>query len=326
MALRGRRTGPAGAVPAGWSPGHRVAWYAASERPLRALVAGRRRPGTPPVVLVPGLGCVRSMVEALHATGAWTRGTLLDLPGAGHDGPDACAPTVAAVADTLATWLAQRSAPVVLAGHSTGAQAALRAAVAVPAAVAALVLAGPTFAPRDRRPDRLVRDVLRTAWHEPKSSLLMALPDYRRAGVRGLARYVLSGLRDRPEEFIGRVDCPVLVARGRHDRLAPTGWIRALAQAAPDGHAVTVPGAHAFPWEHPGRFAQLLADAAARAAQAGARRPGVPVGDAGGARAPGRGGDAGRAAEHLHARQEASRDRDAPTSGGPGPGGSAAPG
>ncbi|HEX8626895.1 MAG TPA: alpha/beta hydrolase, partial [Catenuloplanes sp.] len=155
--------------------------------------------------------------------------------------------------------------PVVLAGHSTGAQAALRAALAAPDSVAALLLAGPTFAPQTRRTAHLVRAWARTTRREPSSGAAAVAGEYRRAGVRALTRYVRSGLRDRPEDILARVGCPVLLATGQHDHFAPPGWVRRLATIASDGRAVTVAGAHAFPYSHPDRFADLVAEAAAAA-------------------------------------------------------------
>ncbi len=226
-------------------------------------MAGVGRAGVPAVVIVPGLGAVRYLSEAVEATGAWTQCVLLDVPGFGYGGPKTCEPTVQAVAATVAAWLVDhRPGPVVLAGHSTGGQAVLRVAAELPGQIRGLVLAGPTFAPQARRLAGLVRAWARTSRHEPGSGLWAALPDYRRGGLRRLIRYVRSGLADRPENLVGSVSCPILLARGEHDHFAAADWVDRLAATAPRGQAVTVPGAHAFPYSHPRRFAQLLAQAA----------------------------------------------------------------
>lgn len=243
--------------------GQQERWYSIKDRPLRAVVAGVGRPDVPAVVIVPGWGAVGYLCEAVEATGAWTRCVLLDVPGFGHGRENTCEPTLQAVAATVVTWLVDyRPGRVVLAGHSTGAQAVLRVAAELPDVIDALVLAGPTFAPSTRRLVGLGRAWARTSRHEPSSGLWATLPDYRRGGVRRLTRYLRSGLADRPEELVGRVRCPMLLARGEHDHFSTAEWVERLAAAAPRGQAVTVSGAHAFPYSHPSQFVHLLAEAA----------------------------------------------------------------
>ena len=54
-----------------------------------------------------------------------------------------------------------------------------------------------------------------------------------------------TAMDDRPEDAVGRLTCPRLVLRGRHDHLAPEAWARSL------GPVVELPGAHDVPFTHP---------------------------------------------------------------------------
>ncbi|WP_199441991.1 alpha/beta fold hydrolase [Umezawaea beigongshangensis] len=237
-----------------------VRWTDVGGLPVRSLVAGRRRAPEPEVVVVPGLGALGYLLDTVAGCGARTRSHLLDVPGFGHRGPRAPA-RIPALAGVVAGWLdAVADAPVVLVGHSTGAQVALRVAAEHPSAVASLVLLGPTFPPSLRGVPALVGAFLRTAPHERLRELPSVLPYYARGGPLALARMIRSGQRDEPEAVIERVSCPVLVVRGKHDACSPRSWTERLAAAA-GGRAVTVPGAHAFPHGRGGLTSALIAGA-----------------------------------------------------------------
>jgi pimeloyl-ACP methyl ester carboxylesterase len=61
--------------------------------------------------------------------------------------------------------------------------------------------------------------------------------------------------RDRIEETLAPVGCPVMVVRGRHDRICPEGWARSL------GTTVTLPaGGHMVPLTHGELVARAVAD------------------------------------------------------------------
>jgi pimeloyl-ACP methyl ester carboxylesterase len=242
-------------------PLHVERWASAAGRPVRMLTAGSVAADRPPVALLPGLGSVGYLLELLHACGGWTRATLLDLPGFGHRRTADLPADLDSLTDTVVSVLQQLpGAPVVLAGHSTGTQLALRAALRAPERVHALVLIGPTFEPRARRPDHLFARHLLTSAFEPPGQLRYTLPDYLRGGRR-LGQYVRSALADRPEDSISSVAVPVYVARGRHDHYSSAGWVQTLADTALRGRARTLPGAHAVPYNHPGATAQLIGEA-----------------------------------------------------------------
>ncbi|MGA5042206.1 alpha/beta fold hydrolase [Streptomyces capoamus] len=152
-------------------------------------------------------------------------------------------------------------APVVLAGHSTGAQVACRVAAARPERVRSLVLMSPVFPPAVRRVTGLLRALPGTLAHESPGEIRVTAPYFLRAG-RDLHRYLRSALREAPERLVDRVACPVLVVRGEHDALSPQPWVSELAARAPRGRWVTVPGAHNFPYRRGGLTSALIAEAA----------------------------------------------------------------
>lgn len=58
-------------------------------------------------------------------------------------------------------------------------------------------------------------------------------------------------LRDRLEDVIPLIESPLLILRGRENRILSEGWARTLAAAARDGRFAEMPGAHRFPWAEP---------------------------------------------------------------------------
>ena len=243
-------------------PAVEVRWHRVAGRPVRSLVAGTPRPGVAELVVVPGLGALGYLLPVVRACAAWTRVHLLDLPGFGHRATARLPAELGAVAATAAAWLAEAApAPVLLVGHSTGAQAALRAALTRPAGVGGLVLAGATFSPQGRRVPGLLRQVAATLPHELPGELPAVLPYYLR-GARGLPALLRSAMSDRPEEAVPALVVPLVVLRGRRDALCPPLWAQTLASAAPSGRVRVVPGAHNAPYSEPALTAAALRDAA----------------------------------------------------------------
>ncbi|MDG9704644.1 alpha/beta fold hydrolase [Streptomyces sp. DH37] len=242
---------------------HAVRWDEAAGHRVRSLYTGGNRPRGTQVVMIPGLGALGYLTDTLEGCGAWARSFLLDVPGFGHRQPRACPARIPALAEAVSAWLAAvPREPVVLVGHSTGAQIALRVAADHPGRVRSLVLMGPTFPPALRRVPGLLGALPRTLVHESAGEIGATVPYYVRGGMRELLRYVRSALHDAPERTISRVVCPTLVLRGEHDALAPEEWALRLAATAAHGRAETVPGAHNFPYGHGGLTAALIAEAA----------------------------------------------------------------
>lgn len=238
-------------------------WDDVGGRRVRSLRADTGSHVGPPVVLIPGLGALGYLIDTLLGCSARCQSFLVDVPGFGYRGPKPCAPEVPAITDLVCAWLRSvPSRPVVLFGHSTGAQVALRVAASAPESVAGLVLAGPTFPHALRTPRALVRAFSRNSRYEPPGLIPVTWPYYLRGGPRPLMRYIRSAQRDEPEQLIGSIACPVTVLRGRYDAFSTDDWCRELVRAARDGQLVTVPGAHTFPFRRAGLTTALIAQAA----------------------------------------------------------------
>lgn len=229
-------------------------------RPVRVLVTGVPT-GLPEVVLLPGLGAPGYLVPWARQIASWTRATVLDLPGWRWGRPRACPATVADIGTAAAQWLTEHDRQgVVLLGHSTGAQAAVRTASLVGDRLAGLVLAGPTFDPAARTVPKLLRRAAPTLAHERLAELPAVLPSYLHSGGISLLRFLLDALRDRPEDRVGQLRMPVLVVTGEHDGFAPPAWAHHLATLAA-GRCAILPGAHNACFPYP-----VQADAALREA------------------------------------------------------------
>lgn len=209
---------------------------------VRSLSVGRRT-DAPELVLIPGMGCPGYLAPWARQSAEWTRATILDLPGWHHRRPRSCAPSLTGVAAATARWLqVTEQTDVVLVGHSTGSQSALRVAMPVPELLRGVVLAGPTFEPGTRTPSRVVRRSP-TLVREAPGEVPAVLPSYLRSGGLPLLRFLLSALPDRPEDVIAAVDVPLLVMTGQDDGFAPPAWAHRLADLA-GSPCVVLPGAH----------------------------------------------------------------------------------
>ncbi|WP_158883664.1 alpha/beta fold hydrolase [Amycolatopsis anabasis] len=217
---------------------------------VRSRILGPRREA-PPVVAVMGMAVSDYLLPAL-STLSWSQVHLLDLPGLAGSGPPPQPLDVPGYAECVASWLdAADLPPVVLLGHSSGTQVAARTAVARPDRTAALVLASPTVDPKARSVPRALF-WWRMDSHFPLPGLREThIPEWRRAGFRQLVHLLLVHLRDRLEEVMPEVPCPVLVIRGEQDALSSDRWAAELATLAADGRFVTTPGPHTFVWYDP---------------------------------------------------------------------------
>lgn len=226
-------------------------WVDLEHRPLRSLRVGVPRPGRLELVMVPGLGALGYLLPLVRACAGWTRVHLLDVPGFGDARTSRLPAALPDVVRDVTAWLdAVPHHPVLLAGHSTGGQAALQVALARPERAASLLLAGPTFPPEARRWRRLATGVLRTLPHEPLGLIRATAPQYLR-GRGGVLTLLRTAMHDAPESRITRLSCPVTIVRGAHDGICSEHWAQTLAQRAPSGRCITVPGAHNFPYSEP---------------------------------------------------------------------------
>ncbi len=224
---------------------------------MRSRILGE--PGdAPPVVAVMGLAVSDYLLPAL-AELRWTHSHLLDLPGLAGSGEPTRPLDVPGHAEAVAHWLdAANLPPVVLIGHSSGTQVAARAAMLRPDRVAALVLASPTIDPAYRSWPRVLLH-----WRLDSRFPMPGLeenhrPEWKRAGLRRIARLISAHLRDRIEETLPRITCPALVIRGEQDRMLTRRWAVDLAERAPDGTLAEVPGPHTFLWRDPAVWSEPI--------------------------------------------------------------------
>ncbi len=213
------------------------------------------------LVAVPGLGLSRTDWETtLRQLRPRPSRTVL-LPGYGEPAQRHQALDPASSARRLLDHLAEVEGPVVLLAHSASCQVVAEAAAANHGRVVGVVLVGPTTDPRARSWVGLAERWLRTAVHERPGEVPVLVRSYLRTGLGVIAR-TMDATRCQPIGVpLARVRPPVLVVRGRRDRICPRDWAERLASLAPEGsRVVTLPvGAHMVPLTH----GALVADAVA---------------------------------------------------------------
>ena len=183
------------------------------------------------------------------------------LPGMGVRAPVG---DVDALTDALLAELGP--GPVVLAAHSQSCQVAVAAATRDPRVVGLLLL-GPTTDPRLLRRGALAGRWARTAVHEPWWQVPLLLAQWLTTGPRRMVALWRRTSRDRTDLRLRDVRVPVVVVRGSQDALCPRDWAQQLAQLAPRGRLVELPGAaHMTPQTRPDDVARLLRELLAETA------------------------------------------------------------
>ena len=236
---------------------------------IRTRVLGQRPTGVLPVVVVQGMAVSDYLLPACAALAEWTEVHLLDLPGYAGSGEPTRYLDVRGYGETVAHWLDTAGLDrAVVVGHSSGTQVAAWTGVLCPERVAGVGLASPTVDPMARSLPRLLFRWRLDARAPSPGLEANHLPEWKRAGPRGIAHLIKVHLADRLEEQVARLSVPVLAIRGERDRLSTERWVRDLAGGTPNGDHVTVPGAHAFVWLDPHAWSDPLHHLATRAAAA----------------------------------------------------------
>ena len=210
-------------------------------------VASTPGPADAPVfVLVHGIGMSHRYLERLHRELAGS-GTVhsVDLPGFGRSPKPEDGVTIEQYADYLGELLPTLSdGPVVLVGHSMGAQFVTETAVRHPAMVSHLVLIGDVTDPARASVLRQALDLARDTLKEPATGTFLVLGDYLRCGPRWYLATLRPMLAYRTDLRLREVSAPTLVVRGQDDPVSRHEWGVHLAAAAPLGRLLELPGRH----------------------------------------------------------------------------------
>ena len=99
-----------------------------------------------------------------------------------------------------------------------------------------------------------MRNWLRTALAEPWWQVRMVVAQWWLTGPRAMAALWRVAAPDDTDRRLRAVDVPVVVVRGTRDALCGADWAARLAEAAPQGRLVEIPGAaHMTPRPTPPR-------------------------------------------------------------------------
>lgn len=167
-----------------------------------------------------------------------------DLPGFGLSGKPAVVLDVGAHAATIAALIDHLGVgPAAILGNSFGCQVAVELATRRPDLVSSLILVGPTTDPAaatiGKQLWRLARDLPHEDWRQ--APILAA--DIRDAKPRRILRTLRHAVEDHIETKLPAIRVPVLLVRGRFDRIAPADWIDRAAAITPYPRTLTIHGA-----------------------------------------------------------------------------------
>ena len=198
---------------------------------------------TPTYLLLHGIGlshrAFTGLARQLSATG---RVISFDLPGFGGTPRPAGRLSVEDYAEIIRSELRARDAgPVVVVGHSMGAQFAVELARQAPDAVTHVVLVGPVVDESKRTLLAQSLALFRDSALEPPATQLMVLLDYLRCGPRWFLTEA-GAMIDYPTHLaIDEIRHPVLLMRGENDPIADAAWCESLRGRAHDATLATIP-------------------------------------------------------------------------------------
>ncbi|MFS0852112.1 alpha/beta fold hydrolase [Microbacterium sp. 179-I 3D4 NHS] len=198
------------------------------------------------MVLVHGIGMSHRYLSRLHDVLAErTRVLSVDLPGFGGLPKPRRDLDVTEMADAMIEVI--RSAepgPVVLVGHSMGAQWVVEGALVRPEGVQAVVTIGPVADDRHRTLPAQAWGLAVDTWGESPLANAIVFTDYLRCGVRWYLTQARHMLRYPIERRVAALGVPLVVLRGGKDPIAGRDWCRRIRDAAGDGVLIEVPRRH----------------------------------------------------------------------------------
>ena len=219
-------------------------WRVVDGRWMHARIATPVDMALPALVLVHGVGVssryMMPLADRLHRD---FRVFAPDLPGFGLSEKPPRALAIPGLADSLVSWMdAMGLDHAGMLGNSVGAQVVVDLAARFPDRVDHLILVGPTMDVTARSLPRQLLRWVRCIPDAPASLIRTVLRDVLDCGMLRVATTLHYAMHDRPEEKLLTVQAPVLAIRGYHDVMASERWVQILADAAPHGHQLTLPG------------------------------------------------------------------------------------
>lgn len=228
-----------------------------------------------PVVLVHGIGMSHRYLSRLHDVLAERRTVFsVDLPGFGglpKPGLDLDVPAMSRALGEVIDRLTTE--PVVLLGHSMGAQWAVELAAQRPDLVAHVVAIGPVTDDEHRSILAQALALARDSLGETPRINAIVFGDYVRCGMPWYLTQVRHMVAYPVEDRLAELEMPVLLMRGEHDPIAGLAWCRRLRDRAPSAALVSIPGRY-----HVAQFSspRAVADAIAFHTTTSRRTAGIP--------------------------------------------------
>lgn len=205
-----------------------------------AAVAGRG----PAIVLIHGIGMSHRYLSRLHDVLAHDRAVYsIDLPGFGGLPKPGTDVDVVAMASALGRVIESLNAgPVVLVGHSMGAQWVVEVGAQRPELVTDVVVIGPVADSEHRSLLSQTIALAKDTFGETPAINAIVFTDYLRCGVPWYLAQVRHMLSYRIEDRVAVLSVPLLVVRGSRDPIAGLEWCRRLRDAAVRARLVLIPG------------------------------------------------------------------------------------
>lgn len=210
-------------------------------------------PGQPRVLLIHGIGMghwvYSSFIAALRKHTSMSDGTpwevvAVDLPGFGDCPEPQEAQSIAATADLIAHSLQfeRPGEPLIVVGHSMGAQVATELAARHPHFVSRLVLIGATVNPAERSATQQALRMVQDLANVTVSVLVKGVIAYAQTGPKWFIEKLEPTIEHRIEDTLPRVTQPTLVLRGADDPVCPREWGAEIVSLVPNAEYSEVEG------------------------------------------------------------------------------------
>jgi len=200
--------------------------------------------GRAPVVLVHGIGMSHRYLARLHDVLGEDRAVFsIDLPGFARLPTPDFDVDVTAMSQALGEVIESLGlGPVVLVGHSMGAQWVVEAALQRPDLVAHVVAIGPVTDDEHRSLGAQAIALARDTLGETPVINAIVFTDYLRCGLPWYLTQARHMVAYPIEDRVAGLRRGLLIIRGEHDPIAGVEWCRRLRERAPSAALVTIPG------------------------------------------------------------------------------------